>query len=372
MRLYNNKTTQLFFNFLSNTPMMPRNFTLIIFIILNISAGAQDVHFAHFHATPMQYNPALTGVFDGVARVAIDYRNQWREITADYKTSLVAADFKLGKVDKNSIIGMGIQYYSDKAGDLDFTTNSFKVSASWMQALNRRQNNFLIGSLQIGRGNQRFDASKAVIFDDEPLLALNDPTRNNFLDMGVGVLWYSGIFKQDFVYLGAAIYHFNQPNVSFTKETVTEMQFQRFVLHGGANLSNGREFAFMPSFIWMDQGPHKEISFGSFVRYNSPSLSLNGDLNASVMVGAWMRMYMELDGEAGVDAAVGAVRYNYGPLFFTFSYDLNISSLSRVSFGRGGPEFSVVYIVGGDFNKNKKDKKGKKKKRAGAMSCPHF
>lgn len=350
--------------------MMTRNFTLFICLLISFSLSGQDVHFAHFHATPMQYNPALTGVFDGVARVAIDYRNQWREITADYKTTLVAADFKLGKIDKNSIIGMGIQYYSDTAGDLDFTTNSLKASVSWMQALNRRQNNFLIGSLQLGRSNQRFDPSKAVIFDDEPLLNMADPTRNASLDMGAGLLWYGGIFKQDFLYLGAAIYHFNQPNVSFVKEMVQEMQFSRFVLHGGANLSNGREFAFMPSFIWMDQGPHKEISFGSFVRYNGPGLALKGDLNASIMVGAWMRWYIELDGVSGVDAAVGAIRYNYGPIFFTFSYDLNISSLTRVSYGRGGPEFSVVYVVGS--SNKKKDKKGKKKKRAGAMSCPHF
>lgn len=349
---------------------MTKCLTLIIVLIFPLTLSAQDVHFAHFHAAPMAYNPALTGVFDGAARVAIDYRNQWREITADYKTRLFSADFKLGKVDKNSIIGMGIQYYSDTAGDLDFTTNAFKMSVSWMQALNRRQNNFLIGSLQLGHTNQRYDMSKAIIFDDEPFFNLNNPTRTGFFDMGAGLLWYSGIFKQDFIYLGAALYHFNQPNVSFSRESIKEMQFQRFVLHGGANLSNGREFAFMPSFIWMDQGPHKEISFGSFVKYNGEGLALNGDLNASLMVGAWLRWYIELDGVSGVDALIGAFRYNYGPLFFTFSYDMNISSLSRVSFGRGGPEFSVVYIVGSPSKK--KDKKSKKKKKGVAMSCPHF
>ena len=351
---------------------MTKVFTFIFLLSFShiIPIQSQDVHFSHIHATPMVVNPALTGVFDGLARFFIDYRNQWREITADYKTSLFATDFKLGNIDKNSSLAMGIQYYSDKAGDLDFTTNSFKVSASWMQSLNRHNSSFLIGSLQLGQFNQRYDMSKIIAFDDEPLLRLDNSTRNRFYDIAAGLLWYGGIFKQDFVYLGAALFHNNRPNVSFVDGLEKEYLFSRFVLHGGANLSNGREFSYLPSLIFMDQGPHKEITFGSFVRYNGEELALNGDLHASVMVGAWLRWYIELDGTSGIDAAIGAVRYNYGPMFFTFSYDLNISSLSRVSFGRGGPEFSLIYIVGGDFKT--KNAKEKKKKRKGAMSCPAF
>ncbi|MES1226414.1 MAG: type IX secretion system membrane protein PorP/SprF, partial [Bacteroidota bacterium] len=49
-------------------------------LLLGTAALAQDPNFSQFFASPLTLNPALTGKFDGVYRVAGNYRNQWPTI----------------------------------------------------------------------------------------------------------------------------------------------------------------------------------------------------------------------------------------------------------------------------------------------------
>ena len=55
---------------------------------------------------------------------------------------------------------------------------------------------------------------------------------------------------------------------------------------------------------------------------------------------------LRLEDQFSVDAVVIAVRATHNKFNFTFSYDLNVSSLARASTGRGGPEFSMIYQIG--------------------------
>lgn len=351
---------------------MAKIFTLVSILLVCVmgSLSAQDIHFSHIHASPMNINPAMVGVFDGTARVVGNFRSQWQEITADYNTFMGSVDFKLAKLDRNSTLGMGIRISSDVAGDLDFTTNSFHIATSWMQALNKKRNNFLIASIELGRYRSFYNMDNIISFDVEPLTRLMSSTEESYYDASAGLMWYGGIFRQDYLYLGGAVFHINQPKVSFVEDEAIEPLYRRYVLHGGANFANNRDLAYLPSFLYMDQGPHKEMNIGTFVRYNGELASAGSDFKASIMLGAWLRWFVELDGTIGSDAFIGVIRYNFGPLFLSFSYDFNVSTLARVSYGRGGPELSIVYMVGGDYRKA--NASGKRKKRKGAMSCPHF
>ncbi|MEL7020368.1 MAG: PorP/SprF family type IX secretion system membrane protein [Bacteroidota bacterium] len=349
---------------------MNKLFTLLLFLLFADSVNTQDIHFSHIHASPMAINPAMVGVFDGTARIIGNFRSQWQEITADYQTLMGSVDFKLARLDRNSTLGMGIRVASDVAGDLAYTTNSFHIATSWMQALNKKRNNYIILSAELGRFNNSYDVSRIVSHDYEPIIDLAGSNTSNYYDANVGLMWYGGIFRKDYIYIGTALHHLNTPNVSFVDEVFQENLYRRFVIHGGANFANDREVTYMPSFIYMNQGPHREMNIGSFMRYTGDFASVGSDFKASFMLGAWIRWYIDLDGSVGSDALIGVLRYNFGPMFISFSYDINISNLARVSFGRGGPEFSVIYMVGGDFKRD--NGSGKRKKRSGAMSCPHF
>src|ERR1700735_3428039 len=67
--------------------------TLALFVIffgLMHTAQAQDPGSSQFFASPLTLNPALTGKFDGVVRVAGNYRNQWPAINNAFITSTIS------------------------------------------------------------------------------------------------------------------------------------------------------------------------------------------------------------------------------------------------------------------------------------------
>src|SRR5215469_6509866 len=74
------------------------------------AAHAQDPGFSQFFASPLTLNPALTGKFNGVVRVAGNYRNQWPAINNAFITSTIAVDAPIlvGKLPENDTWGIGV------------------------------------------------------------------------------------------------------------------------------------------------------------------------------------------------------------------------------------------------------------------------
>ena len=118
--------------------MMHRYMLLILFLPLVLILQAQDIHFSHLHTSPFALNPAMTGVFEGNLRLIGNYRNQWRSVTADYRTYMVSADANLIGINRQSSIGVGMQLYSDVAGDLDYTINSGNLSLSFIRSFDAK------------------------------------------------------------------------------------------------------------------------------------------------------------------------------------------------------------------------------------------
>ena len=77
---------------------MKKTFLIITLLIsFYFQANAQDPHFSQFFASPLTLNPALTGKFDGVVRVAGNYRNQWPAFNNVYTTYTASVDFAIMK-----------------------------------------------------------------------------------------------------------------------------------------------------------------------------------------------------------------------------------------------------------------------------------
>ncbi|MCH2083408.1 MAG: PorP/SprF family type IX secretion system membrane protein [Saprospiraceae bacterium] len=344
---------------------------LLICLVFGLSLNAQDIHFSHIHASPFHLNPALTGIFEGDMRLIANYRNQWRSVTADYKTMMASADMKIGGFNKNSIIGFGAHVNADVAGDLDFTTQSAALSASFMQAFDRQRSHILAGGIQVGRVSARFDPSKMQTYEEETFFDGSDRNRIAYYDMAAGLLWYKRIRKQQFLYFGASVFHLNNPVVSFfDEEDVENILYRRYVVHTGANIALNKWYTLVPNIIFMQQGPHQQLTLGSFVRYNNPSKIKKA--NVSLMLGGWIRAFA-LEERLSADAVVGALRIDYQNLVLTFTYDVNISTLAPVSYGQGGPEFSLIYLIGSELSGFKRKKpRDIEKKRKHKIACPVF
>ena len=318
---------------------------LLLTFLFSNQLSAQDIHFSHIHASPTLLNPAMTGLFDGDFRFIANYKSQWNGVTKGYQTLAGSVDMQAFNINKTTSIGAGLILATDKAGDLNFKTNMVNLDLSVIKQLDGRGRNMISLGVQNAFMSNSLDYSKIVAFDSEPDVLNGAPSKINYWDISAGLGWFYAIDRYKSFYLGTALSHINQPKVSFldreSNENATRL-YRKIVLHGGADFEFDRYFTLKPTFIFVDQGPHREINLGSYVKYKMKRNGLGRrSKKTSMYLGAWIRWYLEKD-IAGADAIVLSARMDYNDFIFTFSYDLNISSWKRVSYGRGGPEFSIV------------------------------
>ncbi|RYE57530.1 MAG: type IX secretion system membrane protein PorP/SprF, partial [Sphingobacteriales bacterium] len=70
--------------------------TITLFLcFITVFSSAQDPRFSQYFAAPLALNPAYTGYFDGIYRVAINTRKQWGNLGDPYNTHSISGDLKL-------------------------------------------------------------------------------------------------------------------------------------------------------------------------------------------------------------------------------------------------------------------------------------
>src|ERR1035437_2435480 len=122
-------------------------FISVLIGILNcVPVLAQDIHFSQFDETPLQLNPANAGVHHDI-RIITNYKNQWQSVGSPYKTFAFSAEVKLLKKKKQNL-GLGIDFFNDKAGDAQMGSNQANVSLSGIVPLNDKS--LLSGGLMCG------------------------------------------------------------------------------------------------------------------------------------------------------------------------------------------------------------------------------
>src|SRR4029079_4818753 len=110
-------------------------FMLLLLGAPGLFVSAQDAHFSQYYATPLQTNPAMTGVFDGKFRLSNSFRNQWSSLGKGYSTLHLSADAPVAKGFLGSnFFGLGFLLYQDKAGEAGYRSTIVEASASYVAA----------------------------------------------------------------------------------------------------------------------------------------------------------------------------------------------------------------------------------------------
>mgnify|MGYP000412431138 CR=1 FL=1 len=76
---------------------MQKRFTqllVVLFIMMSQQVFAQDMQFSQFYASPMNLNPAMTGVFEGDFRAVVNYREQYNSILDIHPFRTISAGFE--------------------------------------------------------------------------------------------------------------------------------------------------------------------------------------------------------------------------------------------------------------------------------------
>ena len=319
-----------------------------------ISLRGQDIHFSQFYMSPMTLNPALTGVMNCNTRIVGNYRNQWASVLGRnaYNTYSVSYDQKM-PVGRYDYFGFGGNLWTDVAGSLDFQTLTLKLSGAYSRKVggDRRKANYLVIGAEAGVSQRSIDYTNAQWPSQEqdgefcptcPPGEIDLPDNFLFGDVGLGLLWFSVINKKTNYYMGAAINHLNQANLSFYRPDV-EKYYTKIVAHAGGQIPlGGGDVSLVPGAVFFHQGPSLEINAGNSFRFN-----MDGADDQSFQFGGWIRLARHFTKPILVDALILSTRFDYSNWGIGFSYDINVSSLSQESRGNGGFEFSMIYLVCG-------------------------
>lgn len=322
-----------------------------------ISISAQDIHFSQFYLSPLNLNPAMTGVMNCNIRMVANYRNQWASVLRSnaYNTYSVSYDQRI-PVGRYDYFGIGGTFWGDQAGEANFSTLTGKMSASYSKRMGgyRDQANYLvvgaeagvaqrsIDFLQLRWGLQHdgaggFDGSRPsgeeLVFD-----------RDNFIfaDLAAGLLWFMVFDENNSLYFGGAFHHLNRSNQSFSSNE-EDLLYSRFTFHAGGEFMMGRRFGLVPGVIVMSQGPSFQVNAGTSFKF----LLGNGRSNQSFQFGLWTRVSNKIESGVLNDAAILSTRFDYENFSLGFSYDINVSPLREASNANGGFEFALAYKICG-------------------------
>jgi len=316
----------------------------LIGLLLHCQKGhSQDIHFSQFFASPLFTNPALAGQFEGTYRFTGIIRRQWASVSAQpYQT--FGGGIDINKPLNLKPVGIGLRIGQDYAGLSNYSNTSIDVPISFRIRFGAKKSWLLAFAGQIGFFQLNYDMGR-VSYGDQYNGVRYDPSTPSQdqyagsnpsvlrLNLGSGVYLENRISERKRIGLGFSSFNLTQPNISLVKSSSSELA-RRSNIHAFSSFPIGSSpMDLMPAFQYQFQGIHRELLFGSAIRYH---LSTEANNVKSVQAGLWGR---------AKDAGYLSVGLQQNSLYLGASYDFNLSGLKVASAYRGGWEFSIIYII---------------------------
>nr|WP_294903215.1 PorP/SprF family type IX secretion system membrane protein [uncultured Lacibacter sp.] len=335
-----------------------RKLILLPLLLIVLQTYAQDPNFSQFFASPLTLNPALTGKFNGIVRVAGNYRNQWPTINNAFRTTTLSADFGIlgNRIPEFDQFGVGVMGMYDINGDGVMKNSFISGSVAYHKGIDED------GRHQIGVGfsgtyaQRRLDVNKLDFQDELTSLGFTGNTAEifgssgflniNYADVNAGFIYNGATNDYNNFYIGASVYHINRPKVSFMGAEY--IMNPRVTVHGGGYFPVADATTLFVSANHQRQAGASETIFGAALGY-----TVNSDFDSptDVYAGAFVRWG---------DAVIPYIGLEFGNYRFGVSYDVNTSRLAAASQRRGGMEVSLIWT--------KKHVDPNKKK----LNCPRF
>lgn len=316
---------------------------LLLFILVggNNKVVGQDPIFTQFYSNPMYLNPAFAGS-RVCPRFALNYRNEWPNISGNFITTAAAYDQKVESLSG----GLGLIVLTDNAAKTVKTTRVSAVYA-YNQSITRKFSvNFGIEATFFQKSldwnkltfGDMIDPRRGFVY---PTNDLSRGGTSSGVDFSAGVIGYTDKF-----FFGFATHHLNEPNESLMNSLDVPLPM-RYTAHLGAVMPlemNGGRYAknkdfISPNIIFTQQGTFQQLNMGLYIKKSS----LTG--------GIWYR---------NKDAFIITLGLESEYIKVGYSYDVTISKLSL---GSGG---SHEVSMGFNFACRPK------KKSFRTISCPSF
>ena len=336
-----------------------RNLSLIILFVLVEPIShlkAQDIHFSQLPFAPLALNPALAGA-NFTNQASIVYRDQWKSAEAQFKTTYAGYDQRFVSKNKNGFLAGGVSFFSDKAGDSRMTTNYAGAVVAYHVKLNSHQTLGL--GIQPAFGQRSVDLSalrwgkqydgngyNSNLPNGEANINFNS---KSYFDLNTGIVYtfrnsehYMTANDHKLINIGYSVFHLTRPKYSFFG-LESERLYVKHVFFANAQIGlNNSRLSLMPGLYTLIQGPHKEFLMGTYFRYSLQDKSVYTGLKkgSALSFGGFYRLGDSFSAKCLID---------YGPFSFGFAYDINVSSLTAVSRGRGAFEMVIRFVSPNPF-----------------------
>ena len=319
---------------------MKKILILLLLISSTVRTKAQDAHLSMYDASPLFLNAGLTGVFEGNWRLHGNYRTQWKSVNyKPYTSGLVSFDMPFGKW------GFGVQINNFRAGYGNFNVLQGLLSAAYNMPLNKRRTHIVSFGIQAG-GMQKSLEYQLLSFNNQYTLTDGGGFDNTIVSgetfgaqsmivpsTNASVIYYFAKQQSRLnPFIGISAFNLVEPRESFFDQE--NRLPRRYYLHAGTRINITEQFYLLPKVLIMQQREFNEQTYaleaGYFLK-GSETYLLGGLIyrNKDAMI-----------------ATIGAKKEN---ITLRIGYDINVSSLSTVSTGRGGFELALTYV----HNKNK-------------------
>lgn len=316
-------------------------FTLLVLLTSFFNGlQAQDIHWTLYQMSPLTLNPALTGSYEGTARVGGIFRSQGFSTTDfdGYNTPSFYGDAPLINIGKTDWLGVGGMLYSDKAGVGGLGSTVAMLSIAYHKALDKKRKTVLSFGIQGGLGQRRFDNNEDVIFASDiefsPDFGMMESLEANksYFDLNAGVLLKTQMNKTSAMRLGMSFSHILKPNYSLKTGNQNNSKLPlRFQLHAGFDFDLGKKWTLSPAALYNKISAATEIQAQGLLKYK-----INPEKKTNLLFGPGYRLGDALQVLMGIEMKT---------LKVMASYDVTLSSLADINNSVGGFEIAASYII---------------------------
>ena len=300
--------------------------------------NAQDIHFSQIDINPVALNPAYSGFFDGTGRFGLAYRTQWSSVSKPYQTFLASGEFSLLRNRfHRSGLNLGLMFYRDQAGTLNYGTTSGNLILSYYRSLNGRNNHYLSLAIEAGYSQAGFNTSLIEFYDPSEHL---DDIKTNYPTLGAGIAWFFQPNSNLYAKVGLSARNLNQPDISYLSLDNTRLQ-PHYTLYSRWEYRCNQSIAILPVAAIQYQKPNLEILYGADLKYY---IDESAQRQLSFSAGLLYRHR---------DALLLNLSADYNAFIFSLNYDANLSKLTPASHTFGAIELGIVYRLSRTSNQHK-------------------
>lgn len=304
---------------------------------------AQDPHFSQIQYNPLYLNPAFAGVteYGKANRLAGNYRDQWRTLPVPYSTTTASYDRLLKKFPKGWLIGGGVSFLYDKAGDGNLSIFNPNISMNFGKYFNKEKQLLTLGITagitikSLDELGLQFDNQYNGSTFDPNLPSGEDFSNNNvsYPNFTLGLNFRTKIKEKAVLDIGAATSNLHQPNQNFLYYTSSKLP-ARHAAYAKAKVNIKDNWNIQPGVFFQNQRKANQVLINAIaeVRFNEKK-------NFGLGFGAGYRAI-------GNDAAIAYLSFLYKTLRVGAAYDFNVSGLRKASKAQGAFELALTYEFG--------------------------